>query len=50
MTANVSTSDREECFAAGMDDFLTKPVRSADLRKAILATPMREVATAATAA
>jgi CheY-like chemotaxis protein len=47
MTANASTSDRDDCFAAGMDDFLTKPVRSADLRKAILATPTRYVASAA---
>jgi PAS domain S-box-containing protein len=47
MTANASTSDRDECFAAGMDDFLTKPVRNADLRKAIQMTPAREVATAA---
>jgi CheY-like chemotaxis protein len=47
MTANASTSDRDDCFAAGMDDFLTKPVRSSDLRKAILATPVRYVASAA---
>ncbi|WP_414661717.1 PAS domain-containing hybrid sensor histidine kinase/response regulator [Horticoccus sp. 23ND18S-11] len=47
MTANASTADRDECFAAGMDDFLTKPVRNADLRKAIQATPVRMVATAA---
>src|SRR5688500_5807703 len=47
MTANASTSDRDDCFAAGMEDFLTKPVRSADLRKAILATPVRYVASAA---
>jgi CheY-like chemotaxis protein len=47
MTANASTTDRDECFAAGMDDFLTKPVRNADLRKAIQATPTRCVATVA---
>ena len=47
MTANASTSDRDECFGAGMDGFLTKPVRAADLRTAILATPVRYVASAA---
>ena len=47
MTANASTSDRDDCFTAGMDDFLTKTVRSADLRKAILATPVRYIASAA---
>jgi CheY-like chemotaxis protein len=41
MTANASTTDRDECFAAGMDDFLTKPVRNAELRKAIQGTPVR---------
>jgi len=35
LTARSREEDRERCLAAGMDDFLTKPVRPADLLAAI---------------
>ena len=35
ITAHVMEPDRQRCFAAGMDDFIAKPVKLADLAKKI---------------
>ena len=42
MTANAMQGDREMCLAAGMDDYLTKPIRVERLVEALNHVPARE--------
>ena len=42
MTANAMQGDREMCLAAGMDDYLTKPIRVDQLVEALNQVSARE--------
>jgi two-component system, sensor histidine kinase and response regulator len=49
ITANAQKDNREQCLAAGMDDFLTKPLRATELAASIARAcpaPQREAAPA----
>jgi CheY-like chemotaxis protein len=46
MTANAMSGDRDACLAAGMDDYLAKPVRPEALRDVLAKYLLQESSSA----
>jgi CheY-like chemotaxis protein len=42
LTANAMQADRDMCAEAGMDDYLTKPIKGAELAAALARIPGRK--------